>query len=402
MMLPIIVLALGSFVLGLTNFIMSGILPLVSTHFGVTEAQAGYAASIFMLGLCIGAPLFLITLINFNKKYLLVIAMLFFASANAVSGLTDSFTTLLIARFVTGMGAGLFVGISVPTAMKFAPVGRAGMVVSLVLLGSNVAVAFGVPLGTYLTNTIGYSFAFLFLSFVSLVVLLGILAFIPAHTTAVGERTSIASLLKMVKEVLFDFKIIFVLTLIATVWGSVFFAYTFITPILRDVAHIPIEIIQFLLMAFGIGFATGNISAGKSIDKFGTRSPLLVGGFFTIVLYVCLYFVMNSGNLYGVMAILFFWGALGYFVIPLLQMNSFRLGSRHGKEAMTIVSAFNIMAFNLGMAFYSYAGGYAMSNYGLEMDITVPMFIATANFILVAIFYYITRSEPLLSTNHTS
>lgn len=401
MMLPIMVLALGSFVLGLTNFIMAGILPLVSTHFGVTEAQAGYAASIFMLGLCIGAPLFIIIFINFNKKYLLMVAMLLFAFSNTISGITDDFTTLLIVRFIAGVGAGMFIGISIPTAMRFAPAGKSATAVSLVLLGSNIAVAFGVPIGTYLTGAIGYSFTFLFLSVVSIVVLFGVLTLIPKQSTAVMEHTNIMSLFKMVKNVVSDLKASFAVILIATVWGSVFFAYTFITPILRDISLISTDVIQFLLMAFGIGFAVGNILAGKSIDKFGTRSLLLWGAFSTLILYIALYFIINSGNIVFICIGLFFWGAFGYFMMSLLLMSSFRLGSIYGKEAPIIVSALNLIAFNLGMAFFSYLGGLTMKDYGLEMDITVPMLIAGANFILVTIFYYITRNEPLLSKNYS-
>lgn len=400
MPVPLIIMSLGSFAFGLANYITAGIVPLISTYFGVTEGQAGYVASIYTAGICVGAPLFVISTVNINKKYLLLLAIAVFSVINLVAGFTSDFNTLLIARFVAGMCAGLFIGLTMGVAVKFVPPEKASMAVSVVLLGSTLSAAFGVPVGAYLTNLLGYSFAFLSTSVFALVIFFGLVVFVPTHTTEVEQKIELKSLLPFISKVLFDVKLVFAYTLIATTWGSVFFMYTFITPVLRDVPLIPVDVIEFFLIAFGLGFVAGNILGGKTADNFGVRNPLVVSTALVFLFYIMFYFILQWGNYYAVSAGLFLWGGFAYFVIPLLQTCSIRLGAKHGKQASIIISSFNMTSFNVGVAVYSYFGGVTMTHYGVQTVVVAPIFIALFNLVLVVLFYFATKNDYVLTREH--
>ncbi|MGO2563899.1 MAG: MFS transporter, partial [Pseudoalteromonas nigrifaciens] len=64
----LIVLALGTFILGLSEFSMMPMLPLISETFGSTPSQSGYAISAYALGVVVGAPILMLTTANMRKR----------------------------------------------------------------------------------------------------------------------------------------------------------------------------------------------------------------------------------------------------------------------------------------------------------------------------------------------
>ena len=56
-LLPILALAVASFGIGTTEFIIMGLLPEMAESFSVTVPQAGFLVSGYALGVVVGAPL---------------------------------------------------------------------------------------------------------------------------------------------------------------------------------------------------------------------------------------------------------------------------------------------------------------------------------------------------------
>ena len=115
----LIALALGTFGLGISQFVMMGILPYIATDFHVGIAEAGHLISAYALGVCVGAPavaLFARTWKLRNILYLLMgiysLSALMMAMCPAPDGESKwQFTIALIFRFLQGTPHGAFFGV---------------------------------------------------------------------------------------------------------------------------------------------------------------------------------------------------------------------------------------------------------------------------------------------------
>ena len=72
-------LALGTFGLGMTEYVMMSILPDLAHDFNVSISEAGHLISAYAIGVCVGAPLVAILFRNWPLKRILLLLMVFYA-----------------------------------------------------------------------------------------------------------------------------------------------------------------------------------------------------------------------------------------------------------------------------------------------------------------------------------
>lgn len=77
-------LALSAFCMGVTEFVMAGVLVDVEAYFGVDAKTAGYLTTLYAIGVVIGAPLITIPLSRFHRHIQLLINLGIFALANFI------------------------------------------------------------------------------------------------------------------------------------------------------------------------------------------------------------------------------------------------------------------------------------------------------------------------------
>ncbi len=158
--LSLLCLTIGAFAIGMTEFIIMGLLPNVADDLHVTIPQAGQLITSYALGVAVGAPVLTVITHRMQQKKLLVLLMCIFIAGNALSAVAPTYYLLIAARIMTAFAHGSFLGVgSLIAARLVRPEKRAGAV-SMVLAGITVANIIGVPFGTFIGQQLGWRASF--------------------------------------------------------------------------------------------------------------------------------------------------------------------------------------------------------------------------------------------------
>ena len=163
----LIPLTLGGLGIGITEFVMMGLLPDIAKDLSITIPQAGHLISAYALGVVVGAPTLAIISAKYPPKNILIALMVLFTVFNAVSAFAPSYFTLFIARLFSGLPHGAFFGVGSVVASRIAPKGKQAQAVSLMFAGLTIANLFGVPLGTFIGHNYSWRYSFGIVCFIS-------------------------------------------------------------------------------------------------------------------------------------------------------------------------------------------------------------------------------------------
>lgn len=342
-------LAIGAFAIGMTEFVIMGLLPNIARDFDVSVSQAGQLITGYALGVAIGGPIIVMLTIKWNRKYLLLALMAIFIIGNIAASFSPNYGFMMTSRIITSLAHGSFFGIgSILAASMVKPEKRASAM-ALMFMGLSMSNILGVPFGTLIGQNFGWPMTFIIISVIGALALIGIIIFVPMKKETV--KSSVLNELKILKE-----KRLW-LTLAVTLFGfsSVFAYFTYISTVLIDVSHVQENLISYLLIIFGIGVTLGNVVGGKLADWNLNKALKII--FSTFILYfILLYFVQMNGLL--MVAGIFFFGLIGFSMSPSLQYKSTLIS----QDAPTLASTLNQSAFNLGNALGAFIGGVVVTN----------------------------------------
>ena len=141
-------LALGGFGIGMTEFVMMGILPDIATGLDISIPQAGYLISAYAVGVVVGAPTLVSMLSHRPPRSVLIWFMLMFTAFNALSAFAPNFHTMLLFRFLAGLPHGAFFGVGAVVATRLADKGKEAAALASMFSGLTLANVLGVPAGT--------------------------------------------------------------------------------------------------------------------------------------------------------------------------------------------------------------------------------------------------------------
>lgn len=282
----IFALSMGTFALGLTEFLIMGILVTLATDMGVSVAKAGDFITAYASGVCVGAVLMLLFRRMPLKRLVMLLAALI-AVGNALTACSPNYWVMLGSRFLSGLPHGAFFGVGAIVARKLARPGHEVSAVSYMIAGMTVATLVGVPLGTFITNNLSWRYAF------AIVSVAGVLTFIFAHKwiPALGALPDHG----------FKNQFRFLRTLPPwLIFGGVIFSqtgvycwYSYIDPQLTRVAGFPVEALSWLMIVAGGGMFVGNLVSGRLCDRF---KPSAVAGnvmLFGVVVLVLIFFCFD-------------------------------------------------------------------------------------------------------------
>jgi DHA1 family inner membrane transport protein len=347
---PLLALAIGAFGIGVTEFAPMGMLPAIATDLHVSIPTAGLLVSAYAMGVLIGAPLMTLTTAKVPRRTLLVALMGIFTAGNLLAALSDSYTTLLLARVLTSFNHGAFFGVgAVVAASVVAPAKRAGAVAGM-FLGLTIATIGGVPLATWVGETIGWRTAF------GGIAGLGALAMVSLRL-ALPDLPGAASGNMMAEvRVLGSPAVLKALGLTVLGSSAMFTVFTYIAPILRSETRASTAFVTGMLVLYGIGMTLGNIWGGRATDKAPDRTLIAALGLLTAILVV--FAAIMQWPVPAAVAILV-WGFASFAIVPPLQMRVMEAAG----AAPNLASAMNIGAFNLGNAIGAALGGAVISQH---------------------------------------
>ncbi|PAK92605.1 MFS transporter [Brevibacterium casei] len=350
MPLALLALAIGGFGIGLTEFVIMGLLPEVAADFAVTETVAGYLISGYALAVAVGAILLTVALTRVNRKTALIALMVLFILGNALSAMAPSYEMMMIGRIVAALCHGAFFGIGSVVAASLVAPNRQAAAIAMMFAGLTSANVLGVPLGTFLGQAAGWRSTFWAISVIGIIALIGIVTLVPresVHSTSTG---SILSEFRIFRSPQVWASIL--ITILG--YGGMFGAFTYMAFTLTGVSGFAASTVPWLLVLFGVGLFVGNFLGGRAADrKLGaTLLTLFIG-----LIVILAVFSQVAGSQIATIVALFLMGGFGFATVPPLQMRI--MG--HSEDAQTLGSGANIAAFNVGNAFGAWVGGLTIA-----------------------------------------
>lgn len=348
--LVVYILAVGTFTMLTTEFIVAGILTQLAADLEVSVSQAGLLITVFAAGMVIGAPLMALLTLRLPQRLTLILALAVFAAGHVVVALGTSLQLLLAARFATALATGAFWAIAGVVAAKSAGPGMASRALGIINAGGMLATVLGVPLGAFASQYFGWRGSFWGLAGLAVISAFLIARHVPGNLaphSAVSIRKEISALRSA--------RLWLVLAACATTTGGVLAAYSYISPLLIDGTGFSAPAIPLVLIGFGVGSLIGSLVGGRLGDAHPHLLTLIAPAASTVILLaMCL-----LSDLQLPMIILI--ALLGFFGLganPILAS----LAIAYGKNAPTLASSLTVAGFNAGTVVASWAGGKALES----------------------------------------
>ena len=348
MPLPLLALAVASFGIGTTEFVIMGLLPNVAADLGVSIPSAGMLVSGYALGVVVGAPILAILTSRMPRKTALLALMAVFIVGNALCAIAPDYATLMAARVVTAFCHGTFFGIGSVVAAGLVPPSQRARAIALMFAGLTLANVLGVPLGTALGQAAGWRSTFWGVVGISVLALLAILFWVPAV-----KHDRSANLLQEFRVVRRP-QVLLAMSISVLASASLFSVFTYITPLLQEVTGVSPHGVTMVLLLFGVGLTIGNFAGGRLADW--KLMPAIIG-IFSVLVPVVAALSFTSQWLIPAVVTIVLWGVVAFALVAPLQVRV--VDEAHG--APNLAAILNQGAFNLGNAGGAWIGGVAIA-----------------------------------------
>ncbi len=394
MPLALYALAAGAFGIGVTEFVIMGLLLEVSRDLGVSVAAAGMLISGYALGVVVGAPILTVFTATWNRKRVLIGLMVIFIIGNAGCALAPSYDLLMAARILTALAHGTYFGVGSVFAASMVGKDKQASAIAIMFTGLTLANILGVPAGTWLGQQFSWRMTFWAVTLIGLAALAVLILLVPTDRSRAAQSGWRADLKAVSRaSVLLGF--------LTTVLGfaGVFTLFTYIAPLLTQVSGFADTAVSPILLIFGGGLVAGNLLGGKLADI--RLKTALIGSMAALAIVLA---VMSAAfeNQTAAVVLTGLLGVAGFATVPPLQ--SWVLSKAVG-AGESLASSLNIAAFNLGNALGAWAGGLAISRGpGLEnLPLVAAGFPLLAIVVALASFAIERRRMPSpISTHQTA
>lgn len=366
-------LALGTFALGIAEFGMMGVLGDVAKGIDISIVKAGHLISAYSLGVAVGAPM-LVFLHKFPLKRILILLAALIVAGNTFAALAPEFYTLMTARFISGLPHGAYFGLGAIVCSRLAEPGQGAKAVAVMVGGMTIANLVGVPGATFISNLLNWRMTFATVALFGLLALVAIILLVPK--LAALPDTGIKGQFKFLRN-----------PAPWLIYAGVFFGqasvycyFSYIQPIMTDVAHFSVGDMTWIMMVAGLGMVIGNAVAGKMADRY---SAAAVSGTIAACLVVLMPIVYFCAADKWISVVLMFLATAGLFGIggPLQYLIV-----KYAKGGEMLGGAGIQIAFNVSNAVSAALGGVAIHHgFGLAS----PALVGTPCALIGAIALFI-------------
>lgn len=372
----LLVLAVGTFLLGMAEFVIEGILPDLARDLNISIPMAGHAISIYALGVCVGAT-FLIALHKLRPKHIILglVSLVFIGALLSVTA--QSYVWLLAARFISGLPHGAYYGVGTIVAYRLADESHKTRAVAIMCAGMTFANLLGNPVATLLSGTLSWRLAFAVIAVGSLIDLLLVARFVPNLDPLPGSGYK--GQFRFLRHL--DPWLIILATMFGN--GGILAWYSYISPALVDEGGLSASLLPLYMAVAGLGMVIGNLLSGWMSDKYkagltamvlqGVAGLALLAVFFTVewgYVHLALMFVC-CGCLFGM-------GTPEQLLII-----------EHSKGGEMLGGCCIQIAFNFGNAAGAFLGGLPISwGMGYAWPAMVGMPFVAIGFLLLLAFHW--------------
>lgn len=389
MPLALLALTISAFAIGTTELVIVGLVPTIAEQLSISLPSAGLLVSIYALGVAIGAPVLTALTGKLPRKQLLLGLMVLFTLGNLLAWQAPGYATLVLARLMTGLAHGVFFSIGSTIATSLVPKEKAASAIAIMFGGLTVALVTGVPLGTFIGQHFGWRETFLAVSALGVIALIASAILVPNN---IPSRAP-ASLREQVK-VLTHPRLLMIYAVTALGYGGVFTAFTFLAPMMQNLAGFTPGAVSWILLGYGVSVAIGNIWGGKLADKHGAVPALKF--IFAALMVLLLVFQFTASIQYAALATVLVMGIFAFGNVPGLQVYVVQKAEEYTPSAVDVASGLNIAAFNIGIALGSVIGGQTVEHYGLAQTPWIGAVIVLVALLLIALSGRLDKTHRLV------
>ena len=358
--LPVLILIASSFMLGMSEFIMVGILPDIATDLKVSEVTVGNLVSLFAFVYAPVTPLGSALSARFPRFATHLTLIGIFLAGNLLCAFAPNYAVLVVARIMIALVSGTLVAVAMTYAPDVTTDRFRTKFIAWVFSGFSIASVVGVPIGTWVANTFGWRWAFHIINVLTIMLIVGMVVALPRnnHIVKIGFLPQF--------RLFFDRRIqLGVLDVVCGAAASYVF-YTYLTPIMRDEVHVPEQYLSVGLVIFGAACLWSNLYGGKLADRGRGVEPLT-----HIRPIYCAHAVLMASlvvahwvPVYGALLLVVL-GMFMYLQNSASQVLYMDVASQSHPGSLNLAASLNSMSFNIGIALGSAVGGLVNGHFGL-------------------------------------
>lgn len=358
--LPVVMLIASSFMLGMSEFIMVGILPDIAVGLKVSEVTVGNLVSLFAFVYAPVTPLGSALSARFPRFATHMTLIGVFLAGNLLCAFAPNYAVLVVARIMIALVSGTLVAVAMTYAPDVTTDKFRTKFIAWVFSGFSIASVVGVPVGTWVANTFGWRWAFHMINVLTIMLIVGMVVALPrnSHIVKIGFLPQF--------RLFFDRRIqLGVLTVVFGAAASYVF-YTYLTPIMRDEVHVPEQYLSVGLVIFGAACLWSNLYGGKLADRGRGVEPLT-----HIRPIYCAHAVLMASlvvahwvPVYGALLLVVL-GMFMYLQNSASQVLYMDVASQSHPGSLNLAASLNSMSFNIGIALGSAVGGLVNGHFGL-------------------------------------
>lgn len=358
--LPVIVLISLSFMLGMSEFIVVGVLPDIAAGLKVSEVTVGNLVSLFAFVYAPVTPLGSALSARFPRFATHLTLVGVFLIGNVLCAFASNYGVLVVARILIALVSGTLVAIAMTYAPDVTTEQYRTKFIAWVFSGFSIASVVGVPVGTWVANTFGWRWTFHLVNVLTVVLMVLMVMVLPRNSRIV----KIGFLPQF--RLFFDRRI--QLGVLAVVFGAAatYVFYTYLTPIMRDEVHVPEQYLSVGLVIFGAACLWSNLYGGKLADRGRGVEPLT-----HIRPIYCAHAVLMASLIvahwvpvYGALLLVVL-GMFMYLQNSASQVLYMDVASQSHPGSLNLAASLNSMSFNIGIAVGSAVGGLVNTHLGL-------------------------------------
>lgn len=358
--LPVIVLISLSFMLGMSEFIVVGILPDIAAGLKVSEVTIGNLVSLFAFVYAPVTPLGSALSARFPRFATHLTLVGVFLIGNVLCAFAPNYGVLVVARILIALVSGTLVAIAMTYAPDVTIEQYRTKFIAWVFSGFSIASVVGVPVGTWVANTFGWRWAFHLVNVLTVALIVLMVMVLPrnSHIVKIGFLPQF--------RLFFDRRI--QLGVLDVVFGAAatYVFYTYLTPIMRDEVHVPERYLSVGLVIFGAACLWSNLYGGKLADRGRGVEPLM-----HIRPIYCAHAVLMASLIvahwvpvYGALLLVVL-GMFMYLQNSASQVLYMDVASQSHPGSLNLAASLNSMSFNIGIAVGSAVGGLVNTHLGL-------------------------------------
>lgn len=349
----VILLTIVSFVVGMAELIIGGILDLIAIDLHISISQAGLLITIFSLVFAVGAPLLMLLTARIERKRLMLGSLALFLVGNLLAVASGNFMMLFIARIISALSGALLAVLCMVLAPAVVEKQFKGRAIGLVIMGTSASLVLGVPFGLLLGSSFGWRAPFIMIALLTAIVMAGV--YWKLGKIAPAPAVPLLEQLRTLRN-----RPIFFIQLAMFFYLSGHLAvYAYLTPLVKTHLHFNSTWTSAVYFIFGIAAVSGGGLSGSLTDRFGSRKIILTA----ILIFASALFLLPVTfiSVPAFMITLIVWGMMSWSITPAVQSYLIEASP----ETAAIQQSLNNSALHFGIAFGSFVGGIVVKEASL-------------------------------------